>query len=57
MMVMQKKINEIEHPSWAKWRQSLFAFTIEPAAIVLNKNAFKNTIIPKTRQDLIKELF
>jgi len=51
-----KKINEIVHPSWAKWRQSLFAFTIEPAAIVLNKNAFKNTIIPKTRQDLIKEL-
>ena len=51
-----KKINQIEHPNWAKWRQSLFAFTIEPAAIVLNKKAFKNIAIPQTRQDLIKEL-
>ena len=51
-----KKINQIDHPNWAKWRQSLFAFTIEPAAIVLNKKAFKNIAIPKTRQDLIKEL-
>ena len=51
-----KKINQIDHPNWAKWRQSLFAFTIEPAAIVLNKKAFKNIAIPQTRQDLIKEL-
>lgn len=51
-----KKINQLTHPSWAKWRQSLFAFTIEPAAIVLNKKAFENREIPTTRQDLIKEL-
>jgi iron(III) transport system substrate-binding protein len=50
------KIDGIDHPSWAQWRQSLFAFTIEPAAIVINKAAFKGRDIPKTRHDLIQEL-
>ena len=50
------KVDNITHPSWAQWRQSLFAFTIEPAAIVINKAAFKGRNIPKTRQDLIQEL-
>ena len=50
------KVDSIAHPSWAQWRQSLFAFTIEPAAIVINKAAFKGRNIPKTRQDLIQEL-
>tara|TARA_B110000261_G_scaffold120045_1_gene133871 strand:- start:172 stop:1170 length:999 start_codon:yes stop_codon:yes gene_type:complete len=50
------KIQDSNHPSWAKWRKSLFAFTIEPAAIVINKRAFANQKIPQSRQDLIKAL-
>jgi iron(III) transport system substrate-binding protein len=50
------KIEGIPHPNWATWRESLFAFTIEPAAIVINKAAFKGENIPKTRQDLIQSL-
>ena len=29
--------NDVTHPTWANWRQSLFAFTSEPAAIVINQ--------------------
>jgi iron(III) transport system substrate-binding protein len=50
------KIENLETPDWAKWRESLFAFTIEPAAIVINKAAFEAHEIPKTRQDLIQSL-
>lgn len=51
-----RKLVDISHPSWANWRQSLFAFTSEPAAIVINKLAFKGHPIPKSRQDLIEAL-
>ncbi len=50
------KIDQINHPQWAQWRHSLFAFTIEPAAIVINKDAFAGYDIPQTRQDLIQAL-
>ncbi len=50
------KIANVETPDWAKWRDSLFAFTIEPAAIVINKAAFLGHKIPKTRQELIQSL-
>lgn len=50
------KIENVETPDWAKWRESLFAFTIEPAAIVINKAAFAGHDIPKTRQELIQSL-
>lgn len=50
------KIENVETPDWAKWRESLFAFTIEPAAIVINKAAFTGHDIPKTRQELIQSL-
>jgi iron(III) transport system substrate-binding protein len=50
------KIENAEHPNWATWRESLFAFTIEPAAIVINKAAFNGQKVPKTRQDLIQTL-
>ena len=50
------KIDEAIHPDWAKWRQSLFAFTSEPAAIVINKKAFEGQKIPQTRQELIQAL-
>ncbi|WP_179378291.1 ABC transporter substrate-binding protein [Jannaschia marina] len=47
---------EIAHPAWAQWRQSLFAFTTEPAAIVVNRTAFAKGAVPKTRQALIEVL-
>jgi len=43
-------------PEWARWRQDLFAFTQEPAAIVLSKEAFADLPLPQTRQDLISIL-
>lgn len=48
------RLSTLSHPSWAQWRQSIFAFTSEPAAIVINLNAFDGEAIPQTRQDLIE---
>lgn len=50
------ELNDIAHPAWAQWRQSLFAFTTEPAAIVVNSAAFEGLPVPQTRQDLIEVL-
>lgn len=50
------KVDGASHPDWAKWRQRLFAFTTEPAAIVINKEAFSGQKIPQTRQELIQAL-
>ncbi len=50
------RVRGITHPSWAHWRQSLFAFTSEPAAIVINRDAFDGQSIPQTRQELIQAL-
>lgn len=47
---------DLEHPDWAQWRQSLFAFTSEPATIVVNRAAFKGKPVPSTRQGLIQAL-
>ena len=49
-------LKTIEHPEWAEWRQSLFAFTTEPAAVVINRAAFDGQPIPQTRQELIEAL-
>ncbi|MEO9684858.1 MAG: ABC transporter substrate-binding protein [Tateyamaria sp.] len=49
-------LENISHPVWAEWRQSLFAFTSEPAAIVINRAAFEGVPIPQTRQELIEAL-
>ncbi|WP_171123994.1 MULTISPECIES: ABC transporter substrate-binding protein [unclassified Ruegeria] len=49
-------LKDIETPSWAQWHQSLFAFTTEPAAIVINRAAFEGQDIPQTRQGLIEAL-
>lgn len=46
----------LSHPSWAQWRNSLFAFTSEPAAIVINREAFHGQKTPQSRQDLIEAL-
>lgn len=51
-----KRVSGIDHPSWAQWQQSLFGFTMEPAAIVINKSAFEGQAIPQTRQELIQQL-
>jgi len=50
------RTNELQHPEWAQWRQSLFGFTLEPAAIVINKAAFSNLQIPRSRQEMIETL-
>ncbi len=49
-------LSDIAHPSWAQWRDSLFAFTAEPAAIVINRSAFTGRPIPQSRQELIEAL-
>lgn len=40
-------------PEWARWRSTLFAFTQEPAAIVLSREAFVGLPMPESRQELI----
>ncbi|SEL27901.1 ABC transporter substrate-binding protein [Pacificibacter marinus] len=50
------KISGVSHPDWAQWGQGLFAFTAEPAAIVINRAAFAGRRKPQTRQDLILAL-
>ncbi|MCK0148476.1 ABC transporter substrate-binding protein [Marivita sp. S6314] len=51
-----RRLDGLDHPDWAEWRNSLFAFTQEPAAIVVNRAAFEGAAIPQTRQDLIETL-
>lgn len=51
-----QRLDGLTHPDWAQWRSSLFAFTTEPAAIVINTAAFEGLKIPATRQDLIEVL-
>lgn len=43
-------------PDWAVWNDMLFAFTQEPAAIVVSRAAFGDLPIPRNRQDLISLL-
>lgn len=49
-------IDGMSHPRWAQWRQSLFGFTLETAAIVVNNAAFSGSAIPQSRQDMIEVL-
>lgn len=51
-----RAVPALEVPDWAQWRHSLFAFTTEPAAIVINRAAFSGHEIPKTRQALIQAM-
>jgi len=50
------ELAELDHPHWAHWRQRLFAFTSEPATIVINRKGFEGLQIPRTRQELIQAL-
>ena len=43
-------------PNWARWRHEVFAFTQEPAAIVVSRKAFEGMTIPSTREELINIL-
>ncbi|CUK15711.1 hypothetical protein RUE5091_03904 [Ruegeria denitrificans] len=43
-------------PDWAIWNDMLFAFSQEPAAIVVSKEAFGDLPIPKDRHELINLL-
>lgn len=43
-------------PDWAVWNNMVFAFTQEPAAIVVSNAVFADLPIPKSRQDLINIL-
>lgn len=40
-------------PDWARWRDLIFAFTAEPAVVVLSTRQFDGLELPTTRQDLI----
>jgi len=47
-------VADLDHPDWASWHDRLFAFTAEPAAIVINRAALGDLAIPSSRQDLIQ---
>ncbi len=51
-----KQVSNLTRPDWAQWRNSLFAFTSEPATVVVSSSAFADEDIPKTRQELIQAL-
>jgi len=40
-------------PSWAKWRDQIFAFTQEPAVMVISDKYFTDSPPPTTREELI----
>ncbi len=43
-------------PGWGKWRDHVFSFTQEPAAVVISPAAFKGLKVPRTRQEIISLL-
>ncbi len=49
-------LDNLPGSDWAQWHDSLFAFTQEPAAIVINRAAFAGYPVPQTRQELIEAL-
>lgn len=49
-------LEDINAPDWSVWRERLFGFTAEPAAIVINKAALAHLPHLETRQDLISLL-
>ncbi|MEW2918598.1 extracellular solute-binding protein [Ruegeria sp. ANG10] len=49
-------LDDMQVPPWTQWHHSLFAFTSEPATIVINRAAFEGQPIPQTRQGLIEAL-
>ncbi|GGB45787.1 periplasmic iron-binding protein [Roseibium aquae] len=43
-------------PDWARWRDQIFAFTAEPAVVVISAERFQGLPIPETRQEVISVL-
>ncbi len=43
-------------PEWGEWREHVFAFSQEPASIVVSANALNAEEVPRTRQALISLL-
>ncbi|WP_424976360.1 ABC transporter substrate-binding protein [Dinoroseobacter sp. S124A] len=43
-------------PDWALWNDRVFAFSQEPAAMVVSKAAFADLPLPRSRQELITTL-
>ena len=43
-------------PDWARWRDLIFAFTTEPAVVVISADRFEGLPVPATRQELIAVL-
>lgn len=43
-------------PDWGRWRNSVFAFTQEPAAIVLSRTAFGSLNTPNSREELLEAI-
>lgn len=41
-------------PDWAKWRNEVFAFTREPAVLLISRKAFSALPVPRTRIELIE---
>ncbi|OUR84493.1 iron ABC transporter substrate-binding protein [Marinomonas sp. 42_23_T18] len=41
-------------PDMAKWRNQIFAFSLEPVVMLVNQNRFPGEILPKNRLDLLK---
>ena len=39
-------------PDWARWRDLIFAFTTEPAVVVISTERFAGLALPATRQEL-----
>ena len=39
-------------PAWARWRDRVFAFTLEPAALLMSKQALDGLEPPRNRQEL-----
>jgi iron(III) transport system substrate-binding protein len=44
-------------PDWARWRDLLFGFALEPVVTVVSLSGFEGLPIPQTRHDLIGYLF
>ncbi|MGR3759573.1 ABC transporter substrate-binding protein [Roseobacteraceae bacterium NS-SX3] len=40
-------------PDWGEWRNHVFAFSLEPASMVVSAAALPGSKMPRTRQDLI----
>lgn len=43
-------------PDMAKWRNQIFAFSLEPVVMLVNQNHFPGTDLPKNRLDLLKTM-